>query len=362
MKKNIIYVLASVLIMACSNGNTNDTILPDNDTNGNNSNNGGNSGNWSIPISEVKDGGPGKDGIPSIDNPKFLNANEIDFLNDDDLVIGTISGNVVKAYPHLILDWHEILNDKINNEFVTINYCPLTGTAFGWKSMANSTKSTFGVSGLLYNSNLILYDRNTDSNWSQIKLECVNGELIGDKPELTNIIETNWKTWKFLYPNSKVLSTETSFSRNYDKYPYGDYKTNQGYFIFRPSIINNDLPNKERIYAIIDDDQSTVYQFSSFQNGHVVKDTFKDKQYLVVGNEHIIKAFNLNNTHADLTFSYNISTPGSFFKDTQGNKWSVFGEAIDGPRKGEKLVPAKSVVSFWFAIAAFYPNPKIYSN
>ena len=348
MKKNIIYSLVIMLTIACSSSQEN-TNLPDDDNNGDN--------NWSIPIAEVKDGGPGKDGIPSIDNPKFLNVNQIDFLSDDDLIVGAINGNVVKGYPHPILDWHEIVND----EAVTLNYCPLTGTAFGWKSETNGTKTTFGVSGLLYNANLILYDRNTDSNWSQIKLECVNGELIGDKPELINVIETNWKTWKTLYPNSKVLSKDTGFSRNYNNYPYGPYKTNNTYFIFQPTILNSALPNKERIYAIISENESKVYQFASFTKGNVIKDAFKGTEYLVVGNENIIKAFELKGEHSNLTFSYDFNNSETFFKDDEGNKWSVFGEAIEGSRIGETLTPAKSVISYWFAIAAFYPNPEIYT-
>ena len=114
---------------------------------------------WLIPLNEVRDGGPGKDGIPSIDNPQFTNANSVDFLNDEDLVVGIINNNEVKAYPHIILDWHEVVNDDIGGNAITINYCPLTGTAFGWNSMVNDSPTTFGVSGLLYNANLILYDR-----------------------------------------------------------------------------------------------------------------------------------------------------------------------------------------------------------
>ncbi|MCL6295333.1 DUF3179 domain-containing protein [Jejuia spongiicola] len=352
MKKNIIYALVIIITIACSTSQEGTTLSE----NGNNE-----AGNWSIPIAEVKDGGPGKDGIPSIDNPKFLNINQIDFLSDDDLIVGIVNGNVVRAYPHPILDWHEVLNDEVNGEFVTINYCPLTGTAFGWKSKVNDTKTTFGVSGLLYNANLILYDRNTGSNWSQMKLECVNGQLIGDRPELVNIIETNWKTWKALYPNSEVLSTDTGFSRNYNNYPYGPYRTSNTYFIFQPAIFNDALPNKERVYAIIDKNESKIYQFTSFENGNVIKDSFNSIEHLVVGNQNLIKAFKLSGEYANLTFSYDFNDSESFFKDNEGNKWSVFGEAIEGPRTGEKLTAVKSVVSYWFAIATFYPDPEIYN-
>ncbi len=353
MKKNVLYLFAcySLLISCSSSDIDNGTATP-----------GDNTGQWLIPISEVKDGGPGKDGIPSIDNPNFTTANDANFLNDNDLVVGVVQGNQAKAYPHIILDWHEVVNDEINNTFITLNYCPLTGTAFAWESMSNGTKTTFGVSGLLYNANLILYDRNTDSNWSQLGLECVNGQLINNKPELVDVVETNWKTWKALYPDTEVLTTQTGFSRTYGISPYGDYSTNNNRFIFTPSITNAALPNKKRVYAIIDDDESKVYQFSDFNNGGIIKDTFKATNYLIVGNEDLIYGFKLSGEHENLTFEYDFSGSESFFKDNEGNKWSIFGKAIEGPRAGETLIAAKSVVSYWFAIAAFYPNPEIFSK
>lgn len=382
MKTKNFYVIIMVLLLVACGGSTNDINNTGatgfgNNTDGNNSNDEGsgnndnnqgggdtNSQDWLIPISEVKDGGPGKDGIPSIDNPKFIDVSNSDtnFLIDEDLVIGILVGDEARAYPHLILDWHEIVNDEFQNNSVTLNYCPLTGTAFGWKSLTNGTKSEFGVSGLLYNANLILYDRNTDSNWSQLKLQCVNGELIGNQPELHQVIETNWGTWKKLYPNSKVLSLDTGFSRNYNLYPYGDYKTNNDFFLFTASPTNDALPNKERVFTLINGENSKVYQFSKFLSGKAIKQTFNGIDYLVVGNDKLITAFELDSANSNLNFNYAFNDSEVFITDDQGNSWSVFGKALSGPRAGEQLKMAKSVVSYWFAIAAFYPNPEIYSN
>ncbi len=349
MKKHILLLSIITLLASCSSSG--DTAQSENPQ----------SSEWLIPINEVKDGGPGKDGIPSIDNPNFTSASNATFLNDNDLVVGVLKGDEAKAYPHIVLDWHEVVNDEINDTFITLNYCPLTGTAFGWESMVSGTKSTFGVSGLLYNANLILYDRKTDSNWSQLRLECVNGELINNKPQLLDVVETNWKTWKTLYPDTKILTTETGFSRTYGTSPYGDYTTNNGRFIFIPSIINSALPNKERVYAIIDGNKSKVYQFSDFTNGKTIRDTFNNKDYLIVGNEDIIYGFKLSSEYANLTFEYDFTGTEAFFKDNEGNKWSIFGKAIEGQRTGESLLGAKSVMSYWFAIAVFYPDPQIYS-
>ena len=355
MKKKFFYLIAILL-----------TLVPygcDSDTNSSPGSIGG-SGNdtpdWLVPKSEVKDGGPGKDGIPSIDNPKFLNAVDVDYLEDEDLVIGVVRGDEVRAYPHVIMDWHEVVNDEFDDEFVTISYCPLTGTAFGWKSDANGSKSTFGVSGLLYNANLIMYDRSTDSNWSQLGLKCINGELINATPTSIEVVETRWKTWKDMYPQSKVLSLDTGFSRNYGVYPYGSYKTNFDFLIFNVYPMDDTLPSKERVYAIIDDDISKVYKFVDFARGKVVKDTFNGKQYLIVGDHTIMCSFQLNADQSNLNFEYIFSNGDAFFKDDEGNKWSIFGVALEGPRVGEILPKPKSVVSYWFALAAFYPNPEIF--
>jgi len=368
--KNYIFYLGILLLflIACGGGdddvysptptdpnNTDDTIPDDTpDDTG--------SSDWLIPVSEVVDGGPGKDGIPSIDTPKFVSVSDSDlsFLKESDLVVGVLNNGLARAYPHPILDWHEAVNDKLNDKPVLVSYCPLTGTAFGWKGIAGGNSSTFGVSGLLYNANLILYDRNTDSHWSQLGLECVNGPLIRDVPELIDVVETNWGTWKALYPNSEVLSIDTGFSRSYGNYPYGNYKTDHEFFIFSVSPRNNSLPNKERVYAIINDGKSKVYQFEKFKNGRIVVENFNGTTYLIVGDENIINSFVLESTTVDLSFEYVFNNSEAFFKDNEGNKWSVFGTAIEGPRAGQVLKSTKSVVSYWFAIAAFYPSPEIY--
>ncbi len=349
MKKHVLNLCLLLIITSCSS----------NDSNGNESQQNQNSGPWLIPVSEIRDGGPGKDGIPSIDAPNFVAAVDASFLNDNDLVIGIVKNNEAKAYPHIVMDWHEVTNDNIGDDFFSLNYCPLTGTAFAWESKTNGVRSTFGVSGLLYDANLIMYDRNTDSNWSQFRLECVNGQLIGDKPTLLNVVETDWKTWKSLYPETKVLNTQTGFSRTYGTSPYGDYSTNNNRFIFRPAIINSALPNKDRVYAILDNGISKVYQFSDFNNGKAIKETFNGKNYLIVGNENIINAFELTSEYLNSTFTYELNeSEGSIFKDDTGNTWSIFGKAISST---QTLQASKSVVSYWFAIAAFYPDPEIYT-
>ena len=180
---------------------------------------------------------------------------------------------------------------------------------------------------------------------------------------LTQVIETNWETWKALYPNSSILNTQTGFSRTYGESPYGNYATVDDWFIFRPSIINDALPNKERVYAIIENNETRVFQLSKFGNGKVIKETFKGLDLLIIGNKNLVHAFEIDEDNSNLNFEYAFNNPGeTFFKDNEGNEWNIFGRAISGPRTGETLTPARSVVSYWFAIAAFYPNPSIYET
>jgi len=357
--KNLFLIALLLIFLSCSS-DENLVIVGDGDVNDSVV-----TATWTVPIDEVFDGGPGKDGIPSIDNPIFLEAGEAEvegYMNDDDLVIGIVKENVAKAYPHRILDWHEIVNDDVFGEKITISYCPLTGTAFGWKSFVDNKFTEFGVSGLLYNTNLILYDRESGSYWSQLKLECINGKFIGSSPETVNIIETTWGVWKEMYPSTKILSDKQGFSRNYAEYPYGGYKEDDSFLYFPVSKSNSSIPNKNRVHAIIQGNSAKVFEFSSFGDGKTIKSEFLSDKILIVGNPKMINSYILGPQHANLIFEYDFSTPEHYFKDNEGNKWNVLGVAVDGPRIGEELVSTNSLMSYWLAIPPFFSNIEIYQN
>jgi hypothetical protein len=167
-------------------------------------------------------------------------------------VIGIKVDNTVKAYPHQVMDWHEITNDQVANEAVAITYCPLTGTAIGWDREVNGDVTEFGVSGLLFRNNLIPYDRNSDSRWSQMQLRSVAGELSQTNIATIDLVETSWATWKQMYPESEVLTKETGFSRDYGGFAYGsDYSTNDSNILFPIQNSDNRLPNKDRVHGVI---------------------------------------------------------------------------------------------------------------
>lgn len=358
MKKKIFTLVCAGLLTSCSTSSTQESTPIEG---GDNNPPPVTSVEWSIPISEVLDGGPGKDGIPALVNPDLSDVQSINYLQDDDLVIGFKQGSDVRAYPHAILDWHEIINDNIGDVSVAITYCPLTGTGIGWNRLLKESETTFGVSGLLYNTNLIPYDRATGSNWSQILNESVNGQLLGEEADLIGLFETDWKTWKALYPNSKVVTTNTGFSRTYGNSPYGDYNTNNNRFLF-PVPKDPRLPSKERVLAIVDAGDAKAYTFENFtSNNNIISDTFKGKNYMVVGNESFIVSFELDADQAPSDFEYVYNGSEIILSDNEGNEWNIFGEAISGLRMGQFLKPAPAFMGFWFSIPAFY-STEIYSN
>ncbi len=351
MKKLLLLLVYTLILFSCSSSNTQETELnPDSDVEivENNSN------EWSIPISEVLDGGPGRDGIPALENPVMVTADNASILQDSDLVLGYKNGNDIRAYQHIILDWHEIINDKIGDVSMAITYCPLTGTGFGWNRIIKGKETTFGVSGLLYQTNLMPFDRATKSNWSQLLNASVNGNLIGEKAEMISLVETDWNTWRTMYPNTKIVGLNTGFSRTYGVYPYVDYKTNQTFFLF-PTPKDDRLPAKERVHAIIDNEKSKVYRFSDFISNNVLRDTFNGKDYLIVGNANFIVSFELNTVQAALNFNYAFDANDDvILRDSNGKDYTLFGEIVPTSNIGGNLKRTSSFMGYWFSIPAFY--------
>lgn len=173
---------------------------------------------------KIVGGGPPKDGIPSIDNPKFVGVAEADqWIQDNELVLAIIYQGVKRVYPLQILARHEIVNDRIGGDPILITYCPLCGSGIAYERRINGEEVEFGTSGKLYNSNLVMYDRKTNSYWSQIDGLAIVGELTGTKLTPLSIDTVVWRDWKKAHPDSEVLSQDTGFSRPYGADPYGSY-------------------------------------------------------------------------------------------------------------------------------------------
>jgi len=264
----------------------------------------------------------------------------------------------------MILDRHEIINDAVGIKKFTISYCPLTGTGICWNRIINGSETTFGVSGLLYNTNLVPFDRKTNSNWSQIRLECVNGELIGEPAETYMVLETTYGTWKTMYPLSLVETLNTGHNRNYGDYPYGDYRTNHSSLIFPISNEDNRLQRKDRVHGLLVNGIAKAYSLKKFSNKiEVFEDLFQGKDLLIVGSKKkdFIVSFELDkNPGNNLTFSAVQDELPIVVEDNNGNKYDVFGKIVEGPDIGSRLKTTKSFMGYWFAWATFYPGIELY--
>jgi hypothetical protein len=203
---------------------------------------------------KILSGGPPMDGIPSIDNPKYVSVKEADeWIEDNELVLALIYNGVKRVYPLQILVWHEIVNDHINGDPVLITYCPLCGSgiAFEGKIDLNGEikEVEFGTSGKLYNSNLVMYDRETQTYWTQIDGKAIVGELTGQELVEVSIDTVVWRDWKEVHSDSEVLSQKTGHFRNYGKDPYGSYYENSNLF-FPVENEDNRIHSKDVIFGI----------------------------------------------------------------------------------------------------------------
>jgi hypothetical protein len=320
---------------------------------------------WLIPLNEVMDGGPGKDGIPALADPELVSRNQVFNLSNNNLVLGIVLNNEPRAYPHEILDWHEIINDQVDDSAYSITYCPLTGSGIAWGGELSTGSTTFGVSGMLYNSNLIPYDRATDSYWSQMRLQCVAGRHIGTIPEIWPVVETTWETWIEMYPSTKAVSVNTGYSRPYGSYPYDNYRTEEN--LIRPvQPLDRRLHLKERVAGVIVDNEAKVYRFDSF-NGDVavVNDSFMNSSIVAVGSKSKNFIMIFKRTLPDgteLRFSAVTDQLPIVMQDSGGTTWDIFGMGISGPLAGARLPVARSFIAYWFAWGAFYPGVEIYSG
>ena len=218
-----------------------------------------------IPADAIEKGGPPRDGIPSIDSPLFVAAADADFLEPDDRVLGITHGERSKAYPVRILNHHEIVNDWINEQPVVVTYCPLCGSGVAFSGTVDGSELTFGVSGLLYNSDVLLYDRKTGSLWSQIAGKSINGPLKGSKLVQWPLQHTTWENWLQRHPDTQVLSTNTGFAFiDYDSDPYRQYRNSSRLWF---SVSNKDkrLRNKDWVLGVTVGEEFRAYPFRSLK-------------------------------------------------------------------------------------------------
>jgi hypothetical protein len=295
--------------------------------------------------SAMMSGGPGKDGIPSIDQPKFRDAAAADdYLDPGDIVFGLVENGVARAYPQRILVWHEIVNDTIGGLDLAVTYCPLTGTAIAFER----GDTEFGVSGRLVNSNLVMYDRATDTWFPQVLAIGIQGPHAGSALVERPIAWTTWQRWRDAHPGTSVLSTETGFARNYNRDPYGAYNPRSGYY----------APDAGTMFPLMNEDER-------FPPKSVVLGARTAKAAVAVPLDDLRNAGRLELVNGDDVFTA-IHDPaldtGYMFRGRSDAQATVDGF---GPRGvswsgGDALEPVNSFEAMWFAWAAFYPETSVH--
>ena len=233
--------------------------------------------NSTIPLNEILDGGPAPDGIPSIDAPQFVSVKEADrWLKPGDRVIALTLNGESRAYPIRILVWHEIVNDHVGDRAVAVTYCPLCGTAMIFDASPQGRPLEFGVSGLLYQSDVLMYDRESESLWSQLMMEAVSGPQVGTKLTLIESYDQTWKAWKDRHPEGKVLSRKTGHPRNYNNPPYEGYEK-RGRPLFPVRQYREDLEPMNWVAGVLWEEGSVAFPIEELKATKKVKIRFKSR-------------------------------------------------------------------------------------
>ena len=315
--------------------------------------------NHIIPLDKIRSGGPPKDGIPSIDKPQFVKANEANFISDSDTVIGLEINGDARAYPLFILVWHEIVNDQVGDVPVAVTYCPLCYTNQVFLRIIDDQVAEFGTSGKLYNSNLVMYDRLTNSYWSQALGIAITGEMAGYELDILPFDVIQWGDWKAIHPDSLVLTTDTGYLRSYGVDPYGGYYTDQR-VIFPVENKDDRIHPKEIILGFHENGKSKAYRQSDLEKQKFIVDNLDDLSILLIseysGNA---RAFDRDFNGQVLDFDY---VDGKILDLTTRSEWSYDGLAVSGSLKGNNLSRLPFNPGFWFEWVAFHPETDIYGG
>jgi hypothetical protein len=303
------------------------------------------------------------DEVPPIETPNFVPVFSADHMNPGDMILGVSIKGEYHAYPVAILNYHEVVNEEFPSGKKTISYCPVSGSSAAWDSNLQGTATSFGISRYLYNSHHLLYDRTSKGHWLPLKFLCVNGELEGYTLSAHQVIETTWKNWSEMFPGSKVLIPPSGFNFDYSVDPFVDYTSNNTiYYPINP--LNLQLPVKTKVHGIVVDKYLKVYPQESFGDlTSIIHDNFQGLSVIVLGNrlkKYVVSFERRIGEGPELNFTPIQDSQNVLMVDQEGNKYDIFGLAVDGPKKGQSLNSTLSVRGYWFALAAMYRDPVIY--
>lgn len=322
------------------------------------------------------------DGIPPIDEPKFWERQKAEnsYFEHEPVVAIEVNGKA-KAYPLSVLMYHEIVNDEVGGKKVTITYCPLCNTAVVYdrnlEFKGESYLLDFGVSGMLRNSDLVMWDRQTESWWQQLTGEALIGDLAGAELNLVSSMLISLEEYFDAYPEGLVLSTETGHFSEYGTNPYIGYDalTNTQPRLFEGEV-DPRLPAMERVIDIKVDDQRKIYPFSAFEKTDVINDRFKNTPVVLFHTSKMVSVVDeATISESKRVGSVTVFSPvidgitlhfekvGDTFKDIQtGSVWNITGKCISGKYEGKPMVPLSHGNHFAFAFLSFYPDCVIFGQ
>lgn len=330
----------------------------------------------SVPLSEIRSGGPPKDGIPAIERPSFDSVEAAGkWLKANEPVVLFVQNGEARAYPLQILIWHEIVNDTVGGTPASITFCPLCNTAIVFDRRLEGRVLDFGTTGKLRFSDLVMYDRQTESWWQQVTGEAIVGELTGKRLSFLPVQIVSWETFRSFFSRGRVLNRSTGHVRSYGQNPYVGYDdVNASPFLYSGPR-DARLRPMERVVTVSIGREDVAYPFSVLEKARVVNDTVGQKPIVVMFEKGVASALD----GSSIAGSRDVGTGAVFerilngqvltFRANQarivdaqtGSAWTILGQAITGPLKGKRLSPIVNGQHFWFAWAVFRPKTRVYS-
>ncbi|MBT3339078.1 MAG: DUF3179 domain-containing protein [Anaerolineae bacterium] len=325
----------------------------------------------SVSYGDILSGGPPKDGIPAIDAPSYVSIEDAnEWINDVEPIIVVEVDGEARAYPLQVLTWHEIVNDELNGKPLVVSFCPLCNTAIAFEREFDGQILDFGTTGRLRYSNLIMYDRQTETWWQQATGDGIAGDYTGEQLTFYPAALISWADFKSQYPAGDVLSKDTGFNRSYGRNPYAGYDDiNQTPFLFDGVYIDK-LPAMARVLTVELNGETVAYPYETLEEMGAINDEVGGEEIVVFWTKGTASALDTavieagQDVGAAVAYSRQgrtfIAKDGVIYDDATSSTWSIFGEAISGELKGETLTPVVSVNHFWFSWAAFKPETMIY--
>ncbi len=329
-----------------------------------------------VDLSEIMSGGPPRDGIPAVDHPRHTSTEEAgEWLDPDEPVIAVELGGEARAYPLQILIWHEIANDELGGTPIAVTFCPLCNSAIVFDRRFDEAVLDFGTTGRLRLSDLVMYDRQTETWWQQLTGEGIIGEHAGRELVRLPAAIVAWNDFRTAFPSGSVLSRETGHTRPYGSNPYSGYDSATRPFLFLRTP-DPRLPAMERVLHVTAGGAERIYPFGSFTDEPVINDEVGGEPVVVLSRRGTLSVLDksriADSRRIPSAAAYSRRIDGRVLEfevreeriadSATGSIWNLFGEAVEGPLAGSRLAPRSRGDHFAFAWLAFHPDADVYAG